>query len=283
MLAVALTGGRRPELMNKWVLILVAVLLTQPVQSAEVKGQGQRQGQCVILLHGLWRTSLSMKALQWYLESAGYATANQSYPSLAYTIEDLAEMAVADGLHDCKSRGYQGFHFVTHSLGGILLRQYLDHKPIPGLQRVVMLGPPNRGSQLADYIQSLDFLAPVAPAAVAQLGTGAGSLPLRLGAPDFELGVIAGTLRQSTLLPGFPDEVSDGTVALSETPVDGMKDFLDLPVSHTFMMWNPGVLAQVVFFLEHGEFDRSRESPGSQGPGTRQSHSIGNVTSAVGR
>ena len=242
-------------MVSKWAIILVALLSIPSVRPAAANPQGQ----CVILLHGLWRTSASMKALQWYLEGSGYATANQTYPSLAYSIEDLAEMAVVDGLHDCKARGCQRFHFVTHSLGGILLRQYLEHKPIPGLQRVVMLGPPNRGSQLADYVVSLDFLQPVAPEAVAQLGTGADSVPLRLGKPDFELGVIAGTLRRSTLLPGFPDEVSDGTVALAETPVHGMKDLLALPVSHTFMMWSPQVLAQIVFFLRYGEFDRSAE------------------------
>lgn len=242
-------------------IVLAALLSSAAVHGAAAvdSAAANPQEQCVILLHGLWRTSSSMKALQWYLEGSGYATANQSYPSLAYSIEDLAEMAVAEGLRDCRSRGYHRFHFVTHSMGGILLRQYLEHKTIPGLQRVVMLGPPNRGSQLADYVLSLDFLQPVAPEAVAQLGTGADSLPLRLGKPDFELGVIAGTLRQSTLLPGFPDEISDGTVALSETPVHGMRDFLALPVSHTFMMWSPKVLAQIVFFLRHGEFDRSTE------------------------
>jgi triacylglycerol lipase len=138
-----------------------------------------------------------------------------------------------------------------------LLRQYLDGNQIAELQRVVMLGPPNKGSQLADYVQSLEYLQPLTPQAVAQLGTDDASIPLQLGEVDFDLGVIAGTAWQAALLPGFPNEVSDGTVAVSETWVKGMQDFLEVPVSHTFLMWKPEVLAQVVYSLQHGVFDHN--------------------------
>jgi hypothetical protein len=136
------------------------------------------------------------------------------------------------------------------------VRQYLAQADIPGLQRVVMLGPPNQGSQMADYAGSLSLLQPLMPQAVAQLGTSEESVPRRLGRAVFQLGVIAGTSNYFPFLPGQPDGTGDGTVAVSETIVSGMTDFIELPVGHSLMMWDDEVLEQVVFFLEHGVFKR---------------------------
>ena len=215
----------------------------------------------MVLLHGLWRTELSMKWLQWELDDAGFSTANPTYPSLRYPIEELAVRAVEQGLYECGLHQPQRIHFVTHSLGGILIRQYTAHHDIPGLHRVVMLGPPNQGSQMADYVYSLDLLQPFAPDALEQLGTGENSVPLRLGPVSFELGVIAGTENSGGVVPGAPEETSDGTVAVAETLAPGMRDFLELPVGHTFMMWSPAVRDQVVYFLRRGKFDRATLNP----------------------
>jgi pimeloyl-ACP methyl ester carboxylesterase len=216
-----------------------------------------RHESCVILLHGLWRTELSMKALEWKLGDSGFEVVNLSYPSLSHPIEELAVMAVEEGMRECRDRGMERVHFVTHSLGGILVRQYLAREDIPGLGRVVMLGPPSQGSQVADFVHSFEFLHPLEPEAIEQLGTGEASIPRRLGPVRFELGVIAGTANNRALIPGFPDESGDGTVTVAETVVPGMLDFMEMPVSHTFMMWNDDVLHQVVYFLDHGYFDRS--------------------------
>ena len=216
---------------------------------------GSSDEQCVILLHGLFRSALALKPMQWFLEREGYTTVNQSYPSLLYPIDELAEMAVSAGLQHCHGLGLSRVHFVTHSLGGILVRQYAAQRDIPGLERVVMLGPPNQGSQVAQYYGSLELPGPVPPA-ILELGLDAESVPRRLGPVRFDLGVIAGNLRLSTWLPGFPDESSDGTVTVAEAVVPGMLDFLQMPVSHTFMIVNPLVMQQVAYFLQHGEFQR---------------------------
>ena len=212
--------------------------------------------ECVVLLHGLWRTGLSMKRVQWTLEDAGYSVANISYPSVSHSIEALAVMAVEQGVAECHLRHFERISFVTHSLGGILLRQYLVNHDIPGLRRAVMLAPPNQGSQVADYFQGMSLLAPFEPAPLAQLGTGEDSVPRRLGPVSFELGIIAGNLNLRSYLPGSPDGLSDGTVSVAETVVPGMMDFLVMPVTHTFIMWDDDVLEQVVQFLRHGRFDR---------------------------
>ncbi|MDH3993486.1 MAG: alpha/beta fold hydrolase, partial [Gammaproteobacteria bacterium] len=216
-------------------LAFIASLLMLILPPPSVAQESPEAQDCVVLLHGLWRTELSMKWLQWELDDAGFSTANPTYPSLRYPIEELAVRAVEQGLYECGLHQPQRIHFVTHSLGGILIRQYTAHHDIPGLHRVVMLGPPNQGSQMADYVYSLDMLQPFAPDALEQLGTGENSVPLRLGPVSFELGVIAGTENGGGVVPGAPKETSDGTVAVAETPAPGMRDFLELPVGHTFM------------------------------------------------
>lgn len=234
-------------------LLIITLLLASPALAKPPL----KPDACVILLHGLWRTELSMKWLQWELEEAGFATANPTYPSLRYPIEELARRGVGQGLRECAPHQAAEIHFVTHSLGGILVRQYLTRADIPGLSRVVMLGPPNQGSQAADYVYSLEFLRPLTPDAIEQLGTGERSVPHRLGPVDFELGIIAGTANRGGPLPGTPAQASDGTVAVEETVVPGMLDFIELPVGHTFMMWSPAVRDQVLHFLREGRFDHS--------------------------
>ncbi|MEE4146097.1 MAG: alpha/beta fold hydrolase, partial [Halieaceae bacterium] len=243
---------------NRGVLALLLVVLSglAPVQVAstqEVTGTSQT---CVVLLHGLWRSALSMKGLQWRLEENGYRVVNLTYPSTDHAVPELAVLAVEQSLAGCRELGLEQVDFVTHSLGGILVREYVRQRDIPGLHRVVMLGPPNGGSQLADYVGSTALLQPFMPEAVVQLGTSEVSVPRRLGRVNFQLGVIAGTSNWLSFLPGLPDGPSDGTVSVAETIVPGMMDFLELPVGHTFMMWDDEVIAQVLFFLEHGFFQR---------------------------
>ena len=237
-------------------LALLFSLMLASAYTAAGADSATRSANCVVLLHGLGRTSLSMKALQWRLEDAGYGVVNITYPSLSHPIQELSRMAVDEGLAGCAALGLDRVSFVTHSLGGILVRHYLAQHDIPGLQRVVMLGPPNQGSQMADYLESLGLLEPFLPSAVVQLGLSEQSVPRRLGPVSFQLGVIAGTVNHLPFLPGQPDGLGDGTVAVSETLVPGMTDFLELPVSHTFMMWDKDVAEQVIFFLEHGVFNR---------------------------
>ena len=109
---------------------------------------------------------------------------------------------------------------------------------------------------MADYFLENPLTDVYQPEVLAQLGTGEASVPRRLGAVDFELGVIAGTVNRRELLPGSPEGVSDGTVTVTETLVPGMTDFVLMPVSHTFMIWSRPVMMQAVTFLRFGRFDR---------------------------
>lgn len=207
-----------------------------------------------MLLHGLARTDSSMARLASSLEEAGYYSVNYDYPSREHTIEELAGSTISGALVKCPDGAK--INFVTHSLGGILVRQYLTHNVIENLGRVVMLGPPNKGSQVVDTFQSVPGFEFFNGPAGMQLGTGELSVPNRLGPANFELGIIAGTRSINLILSTSLPNPDDGKVSVENTKLEGMSDHIALPVSHPFLMKDKDVIAQVLHFLQQGAFKR---------------------------
>jgi hypothetical protein len=214
-------------------------------------------GECVFLLHGIAKTSASMAKLEAFLKDRGYRTVSVTYPSTTESIEALAGKYLAKAIDQCKKECASGIHFVTHSLGGIIVRQYLQNHAVPAGTRMVMLAPPNKGSEVVDSLKGLPFYKWTHGPAGQELGTDAKSIPNRLKPVNIEVGVIAGDSSInpvfSAMIPG-PD---DGTVAVERTKLKEMKDFLVVSSTHTFIMDNPLVMKQVVFFLENGRFHHS--------------------------
>ena len=212
----------------------------------------------VVLLHGMGRTRLALVYLNRQLRRAGFDCLNLTYPrrksipEIAEFVSDKIEAAnVAAGQPD------RTIHFVTHSLGGIVVRQLVRDRRPQHLGRVVMLGPPNQGSQLASWLRTnwafkLAFGMPGQ-----QIHAEADGVPRQLGPVDFDVGVIAGTSASLDPMRFFLGETNDGKVTVTEAKVEGMADYIELPVSHTLMVYQKAAIQQVIHFLRHGEFDKA--------------------------
>ncbi len=221
---------------------------TEQTQTMALPGQ-----HCVVLLHGLARSNRSMNKLAAVLEKCGYAVVNTSYPSTTNTIQALAEETLPSALANCPKKA--NIHFVTHSMGGILLRQYLAQQTIPNLGRSVMLAPPNQGSEVVDKLKVLPLFRWLNGPAGMQLGTDANSLPQILGKVNFELGVIAGNKSINPLLSLLLPAQNDGKVSVEGTKIAGMADHIVLPVTHPLIMKHSNVINQVLYFLRYGKFE----------------------------
>jgi len=138
-----------------------------------------------------------------------------------------------------------------------LVRQYLAEHGVKILKYVVMLGPPNKGSEVVDKLQKVPGFHFVNGDAGMQLGTGKLSVPNTLGSADFNVGVIAGNKSVNWILSSLIPGKDDGKVSIASTKLEGMNDHIEMSVTHPFMMKSDAVIDQVVFYLKYGKFERS--------------------------
>jgi triacylglycerol lipase len=217
--------------------------------------------ECVILLHGIGRSKSSMGRIEAFLSARGYRVVNFDYPSTRESIERIADTFIPKAIAQCRVDPTDKIHFVTHSLGGIIVRQYLQSNTLPEGSRVVMLAPPNHGSELTDYFETFCFYKWIYGPAGQELGTDPESTPNRLKPIDIEVGILAGNRSMnpifSPIIPG-PD---DGRVSVDHTTMAEMTDFLVIPTSHNGIVSNAAALKQVAHFLEHGKFDHRGDGP----------------------
>ena len=206
--------------------------------------------EAVVLIHGMKRTGRSMRKMARAMEAAGYNAVVCSYPS------DRSVHATATNLFAALAQVINAaprVHFVTHSLGGILVRDaFRDGGAPSNLGRVVMLGPPNGGSQHIDRFAGLPLFETLWGTPSSELGTGPDALPARLPPIDFPCGVIAGS-RPGILGWMLPGE-NDGKVTVASAGAGNPSDVLVLPTGHTWMMRNDAVISNVIHFLQVGTF-----------------------------
>ena len=217
-------------------------------------GASAKEG--VVLLHGLCRSKACMTKMEAALGKAGYVVSNIDYPSRSATIGVLSEAVIGSALASPQLADCTRIHFVTHSLGGILVRSYFARHSDPRLGRVVMLGPPNQGSEVVDRLGCWWLFKSVNGPAGSELGTGRDSTPNRLGPVTFELGVIAGDRSINWINSLMIKGSDDGKVSVERSKVQGMKDFLVVHATHPFLMKNPRVIKSAIAFLISGSFEQ---------------------------
>jgi alpha/beta hydrolase family protein len=235
-------------------LLVIALLTSCATVTRTELVAANESSECVVLLHGLNRSWRAMDKMAEALQAEGYTTVNVDYPSQQGTVEILAPMVVNSGLKDCRSAGADKIDFVTHSLGGILLRFAQEEDPIPELGRVVMLGPPNQGSEVIDRTRDWAIAKIFSGEAGMQLGTDDSDIPAQLGPIDFELGVIAGTGTINPFMSAMLPDADDGKVTVERTKVEGMADFLIVGNSHFSLMKSKTVIENTISFLQTGHF-----------------------------
>lgn len=210
--------------------------------------------ECVVLLHGVALSGWAMRPIARALERDGYRVVNLSYPSRDVPLERLAADFLPRELERHGALAAPRVHFVTHSMGSLLLRLYLRDRRPARLGRVVMLGPPNHGSPAADRASQRRWMRAVMGVNLPRLRTGADGVAQALGPADFEVGIIAGA---SVLNPLFRHQmpgVHDGVVTVDSARLEGMRDFRVVPHSHTVMLWRRDVIDDVRAFLRDGKF-----------------------------
>lgn len=209
----------------------------------------------LVLVHGLKRTRASMWPAALAARRHGYAVLNWGYPSSRAGIAEHAH-ALRRTLDALPPSGDRRIHFLTHSLGGIIVRALLAGGAPAALGRVVMLGPPNAGNEIAQHLRHTRLFQRVMGPSGVELGTGAESVPRRLPEPTFELGVVAGRRWRPAAFGRWIGTPNDGLVSVGATRLVGMRDHIIVRGGHGLLPCNPRALHQAFAFLATGHFER---------------------------
>jgi pimeloyl-ACP methyl ester carboxylesterase len=208
----------------------------------------------VVLLHGISRTPRSFRKMQEAIETSGFVTLNLGYASRRKALE-----ALADDIHPAIERfanGLEGsIHFVGHSMGGLLVRFYLAKYRPRRLGRVVMLGTPNRGSEIADRLKDFTAYRLYFGPAGQQLTTSRdNALDAIMPPVDYPVGIIAGNRSIYPIASALLPKPNDGRVSVENTRLDGMTDYVVVGASHPWLVRNTLAIGQTIAFLRDGRF-----------------------------
>lgn len=219
----------------------------------------------VILIHGLHQTAWIMRPLAKRLQATGFDTHQFGYRSMRDGIK--THSARLNGWLEENHHPDQPIDLVGHSLGGLIIRDFVVKYPKWQIGRCVTLGTPHGGSVCADYIwrltpavvgrsyiDALDGTVATLPEHIT-LGVIAGDRPYGLG--QLFLQYHNRKLRQTDFTPLEEHLLHDGTVYIEETKINTATDHIVLPVSHTGMLVSKEVAAHTIYFLQHGQFDHS--------------------------
>jgi pimeloyl-ACP methyl ester carboxylesterase len=222
---------------------------------ASMPAQPPPASETVVLLHGAAMPAIEMHHVAQALAAAGYRVINLPYPSRSLTIEQLARDYLPAQLHARGADAAPRLHFVAHSMGGLVVRLYLQEHQPANLGRVVLLAPPNAGSPVADRLSRSALCRWLIGPNLSRLATStADAIAPKLAPPDYEVGIIAGNTSINPVFSRWQTGANDGAVSVDSARLAGARDFLVLPYSHTLMLWRDATAAQVLAFLHTGRF-----------------------------
>lgn len=233
-----------------WLVFLAAALAGRDWQARAAAETAARE--TVVVLHGLGRSSTSMWLLALRLKRAGFQVELVGYDSINQSPDEILE-EITEQIRECCENNRGRIHFVGHSLGGLMVRAYLQNNEIPDLGRVVLMGTPNQGTVAADYFRDTWLLKKLGPTAE-RLGTDEQSFPRTLEASYYPVGIIAGEY-ESDLIDNVIPGKDDGLVPVEATKLEGMTDFILLQTSHAMMRYDEEVARQTIEFLKSSRFD----------------------------
>lgn len=246
-----------PKLPSKLLLSLALLILSACSQVStipQLAAPSQQPAECVLLVHGLWRTGSAMESIAEDLEEWGYVPVVISYPSTEHDIPTLASKWIAEGLQQCAASGARKHHIVTHSMGGILVRYYLQQHTLPEGSRIVMLSPPNQGAELSEkFGKESWFEWMTGPAAISLTKQEDGIIPKLAPIPG-EIGIIAAHRNWSLWPESWLPKPNDGTIGVDNMVLEEMSDFLLIENGHAMMRFDDDVQAQIRHFLNQGRF-----------------------------
>lgn len=218
------------------------------------------QQQCVVLVHGLWRSGSAMRGIAQDLEHFGYQTVTVDYPSTSASIPELSQTYIAPAVAQCEAAQATHIHMVTHSMGGILVRQYLQTHRLPEGSRVVMMSPPNQGSKLSQYFADHGwYRALVGPAGSSLTKREDGIIPLLQPIPE-PVGIVAAYRSWSLWPSAWLPSPNDGTVSLENMVLAEMDDFVLVEAGHAMMRYDDETRQRIREFLAAGKFTPNQDS-----------------------
>lgn len=217
--------------------------------------QNSKPKQVVILLHGLMRTSGSMKPIESELKSLGYEVVNFSYASSRAPIGEHAA-ALRELMENFPPD--TKFSFSGHSMGNIVVRHLVgdlqrDNDPqnvLPRCQSMVMLGPPNQGAAIARKMAKTGLFGLVTGKGGMELGPHWSELTEKLGTPPFPFAIVAGDRSESVVHNPLVGDKSDFVVSVEEAQLDGVDKFETVPVLHSFLMSDPSAVKITIDYIQ---------------------------------
>ncbi len=206
----------------------------------------------VYVLHGILLPAIQMRRVINSLCKQGFDAVAISYPSTRYDWSALVDQIWAQIGEDVGKQPV--VHFVGFSMGGQLVRVMLNRYRPANVGRVVLLASPNKGSEVADFMQSWRLYQWIFGPAGQQLTTHNTACDDLRGVPYYEVGCLGGTCTIDPISYYLIKGPNDGKVSVESSQCEGMTDYKTLPVSHTFFPLSRNVIAETAHFLQHGQF-----------------------------